>query len=296
VTALLRSASPALAAALAGGVQLWQADLFAFTLSDGVTVYDWCTWDSDLTVAGAPYASKAPWLSRSAWDVVNTMEVPSLTVKLSALNGAFAGGAQIKTQIHNGLFDGASFLFSRAYMTTPGAANALGAVPLFGGVVGSIDLDGVTATITIKGKNNNLDQYVPRNLYQIGCNHAFCDTGCTLARATYTAAFTAGAAPTTSFLPWSGAAPGNATNYQGGTVTMTSGAAAGSRRTVAQATSAGLTLAYPLYAPPAAGDAFTAFQGCDKTLNSGSGQSCTDRSNTQHFRGYPYVPPPNSAY
>jgi hypothetical protein len=47
---------------------------------------------------------------------------------------------------------------------------------------------------------------------------------------------------------------------------------------------------------PIAADGFTAFEGCDKSFNSGSVQSCTSRSNTQHYRGFEFVPPPNSAY
>jgi len=294
MTALLRSASSELQTALAGGVQLSRADLFSFTLIGGALL-NWTSWDRDLTVAGALYSSRAPWLERTNWNVANTMEVPTLTVFLRAFNSGFSGGANIKTQVHNGLFDGAAFLLSRAFMSPPGTV--LGTISLFGGEVGGIELSGSTATITVKGKTNLLDQYAPRNLYQIGCNHAFCDPGCTLVRSAFTASFTVGASGlTNAFIPWSGAAPVNASNYQHGTVTMTSGAASGQSRTVGTASAEGLTLVYPLYETPAPGDAFTAFQGCDKTFNSGSGQSCTDRSNTQNYKGYPFVPPPNSAY
>lgn len=295
MSALLRSASAALQAALAGGVQLWAADLFVFTLADGVTQYHWTNWDSDLTSSGILYTSRHPWLGRSSWNVVNTLEVPTLSVKLMALNDGFAGGGNLKTQIHNGLFDGASFLLSRAFMETPGAPDALGAVPLFGGKVGPIDLIGTDATITIKGKVNDLDQFVPRNLFQIGCNHAFCDAGCTLNRAAYTATFAVGAGPSPAFIPWS-SPPSNPALYNLGTLAITTGAGAGQRRTIASATSQGLILSYPLAITPAAGDDFTAFQGCDKTFASGSGQSCTDRSNTQNYRGFEFVPPPNAAY
>ena len=294
MTALLRStANGSLPAALAAGQVRGRADLFTFTLLNGTVLY-WTSWDQPVTTGGHTYLPQSPWLERTNWNVVNTMEVPSLTVFLRALNTGFNGGANIKTQVHNGLFDGAGFLLTRAFMTTPPAV--LDTVGLFGGVVAGIDLTATTATITIKGKTNLLDQYAPRNLYQIGCNHGFCDAGCTLSRAAFTANFAAGSSGlTSSFLPWA-SAPGNATNYQSGQITMTSGAASGQTRTVAQATSAGLWLAYPLYETPSAGDTFSATQGCDKSYNSGSGQSCTDRSNTQHYRGYEFVPPPNMAY
>ena len=147
--------------------------------------------------------------------------------------------------------------------------DTLGALPLFQGKAGAIDLDGVTASLTIKGKVNDLDQYAPRNLYRISCNHAFCDTGCTLSRASVTAHFTVGAGPSAAFIPWA-SAPTNAAAFQNGRLVITSGASAGSRRSIAQATSAGLALSYPLATLPAPGDTFNAQQGCDKTLNSGS--------------------------
>ncbi len=172
----------------------------------------------------------------------------------------------------------------------------LGAVTVFGGKIAGIDLDGITAAIAAKGKTNDLDQYAPRNIYQVGCNHAFCDAGCALSRASFTTPFTVGLSPTTTFIPWNGTPPTNPQGWQNGTIVFTSGAAAGARRTIAKADSSGATLVYPLYVTPAHADTFTGLQGCDKSFDSGSGQSCTDYSNTQHYRGFPYVPPPNSAY
>lgn len=290
----LRDCPSALALALQGDVELWSADIFQFTLIDGVTNFYWTAWPTDLVVAGQSYSSRAPWLKRSKWNVSNTMEVPSLEVDLSALNAGFNGGANIKTQIHNGLFDGASFLLSRVFMPSPNDTTTLGAIALFGGDTAGIDLDGARAKITIKGKNNRLDQFVPRNVFQVGCNHAFCNPGCTLNRATYTTSYTVGASPTSTFIPWA-SAPSTPVRYRGGTIAFTSGPDSAQRRTIMAADSTGMTLAYPLYSVPAPGDAFTAFEGCDKTFASGSGQSCTDRSNTQHYRGYEFTPPPNAA-
>ena len=276
------------------------ADLFTFTLVDGVTVLRWCAWDYDLKVAGEVYSSQNPWLTRSKWSVTNTMTVPSLTVYLRALNSGFNGGANIKKQIGDGLFDGATFLLSRLYIPSPiprtgPDTTTYGVIDIFGGNTAGLDLIGTKATISVKGKNNLLDQYAPRNIYQVGCNHAFCDIGCTLNRASFTTAYTVGASPTDIFIPWSGTAPVNFLNYTQGTVAMTSGAASGQRRTIVLATSLGLTLAYPLSDDPVIGDTFTAFEGCDKTFDSGTGQSCTDRANTDNYDGYEFVPPPTAA-
>jgi uncharacterized phage protein (TIGR02218 family) len=289
--ALLRACSGSLALALAGGVQLWSADLFQFTLIDGVTTYYWTSWPQDLVVGSTTYSSRLPWLKRGQWSVENNMSIPTMDVTLLALNDGFAGGANIKLQTHNGLFDGASFLLSRAYMTTPGATASLGSIDLFGGIVGGIDLDGGKALINTKGKNNMLDQQTPRNVYQLGCLRSFCDVNCTLSRASFTTAMTVGVAPTRIFLPWSGAAPGNASLYKYGTVTFTTGQNSGQTRNVEIADGSGLTLAYPLYYTPLAGDAFTAFEGCDKTQ-----ARCVSLSNEDNRRSYDFVPPPDAAY
>jgi uncharacterized phage protein (TIGR02218 family) len=290
---LLRSCSTALAIALEGGVALWSADLFQFTLIDGVTNLYWSAWDGQgIAYAGNFYASQNPWLTRSKWSLANTMEVPSLDIALRAGNGEFNGGAQIKEQLHNGLFDGASMLLSRAYMTSPGSTAALGAIALFGGVVAGIAITGSKVTLTCKGKNNLLDQYAPRNVYGIGCSHNFCDANCTLNAASYTSGYTVGSGATAVFVPWPGTAPANYALYANGEIAFTSGPCSGQSRTIMNGNTSGLNLAYPLYEIPNAGDSFTALQGCDKTLN-----TCKNiYSNLQHRRAFDFVPPPDTTF
>ena len=294
MTAFLRSWPTALVNAINARTIRYRAKAYTITLIGG-TALNWTDFDTDLVVGATTFLSKGQFLSKPAWKVSNTMEVPTLSLKLMSFQTAFNGGGALELQIHSGLFDGATFLMQECMMGADRNPNTLGLGPLFGGKIAGIDLDGVTATIGVKGKINDLDQYVPRNLYQTGCNHAFCDAGCTLSPASYTASFTMGGTPGASFIPWA-SAPGNATAYQNGTLVITSGPASGSRRTIAAASSGGLTLGYPLPFVPMAGNGFTAFQGCDKTLNSGSNQSCTARSNTAHFRGFKDVPPPSTAY
>jgi uncharacterized phage protein (TIGR02218 family) len=288
--AWVRPATGSLALALTGGVPLFSADLITFVLVDGVTTFRWTSWNLDLLADGYTFLSRAPWIKRSQWSVTRTMAVPTMDVVLSALNDSFNGGAQVKTQIHNGLFDGASMMYSRAFMATPGDTASLGTVDIFYGFVGGIELDGQKAIISCKGKNNNLNQSAPRNVYQAGCNHAFCDVGCTLLRATYTAPFAVGASPTRSIIPWA-AAPGNFALYKYGTVTFTSGPNSGQSRNIAAVDATNITLAYPLYYTPSAAETFNAFQGCDKTK-----ARCDSLGNAQHYRAFPYTPPPTTAY
>ena len=89
--------------------------------------------------------------------------------------------------------------------------------------------------------------------------------------------------------------PAHPFNFLNGQVTMTSGINAGQVRSVRSADVLGVNVSYPWFNVASPGDGFTVLQGCDKTLNSGSGQSCTDYGNTQHYRGFPYVPQPEFA-
>jgi uncharacterized phage protein (TIGR02218 family) len=295
---ILRDCPAPLALALDGGVELAYADLFKFVLVDGVTTYYWTSYDQDLTVSGQLYSSKKPWLQMTKWNLVNTMQVPSMGVDLRALNDSFSGGAQVKQQIYSGLFDLAVCDYGQVFME-PGSVDTTifgGEMAVFNGVCAAIDMQATKASITVAGKNNLLDQFFPRNVYQKTCLHAFCDSGCTLSRATFTTTYTLGSGGTRSFLPWSGSPPPNAALYALGTVAFTTGAAAGNRRTVAFGDSTGLTLVTPLTYLPSAGDQFTAFQGCDKSLDSGSGQSCTAYANTQNWRAFRFTPTPNAAF
>ncbi|MGB8601973.1 MAG: DUF2163 domain-containing protein [Rhizomicrobium sp.] len=280
---LLRSCPAALAAALASHSHFYLANLFTVTLSDG-TVYRWTDWEQNLTASGHTYTAMK--LKRGKWSLTNSMTVPCMDFSLYATNAAFDGGASIKTQVLNGLFDDALILHSRAYMTSPGDTSAFGVLDLNSWIPGEIAINGTTVDMTLKGKNNRLNQQAPRNVYQAGCVHSFCDAVCTLARASYTTSHSVGTAAAVSrtFIPWD-SAPSDYALYKSGTVKITGGDTAGQSRTILAASASGLTLVYPLYAAPAAGDAFTAFKGCQKTL-----AACQAYGNSQHWRAWPYTP------
>lgn len=291
---LLRSCSVALAAALVQPLgPMYQADLYTVTLQSG-TVYHWTSWDQDLTV-GVHFFSSAPWLTRGKWALKNTMEVPTMELFIddNTVTGFGGGTNSLRNQIHNGLFDGASVFLQRVYMPAPGDTTTFGTIDLFSGDVGAVSLMGARATLKVRGKNSRLDVSAPRNVYQPSCLHTFCDTGCTLNAATFTASFIvqASPAPTTSVLGWNVFTTGSL--FKGGMITMTSGAASGQQRSIIDVHGTApktITLSRPLFVTPAAGDTFNAFQGCDKTLT-----TCdVTYSNKVNFRGFPFVPPPNT--
>jgi uncharacterized phage protein (TIGR02218 family) len=81
--------------------------------------------------------------------------------------------------------------------------------------------------------------------------------------------------------------------YNRAYILFTSGANTGLRRTVRSSLNAGgvLNLLQALPVAPAAGDAFTLYPGCNK-----SAATCTTRfSNIVNFKGFPFVPVPETA-
>lgn len=293
----MRAATASCLELLGSRLPYWKADLFTITLVGG-TVYNWTDFDQPLTYSGTTWLSQVdrttltptPLLSRSKLEVKNTVEVPSLEVKMLALDTAFVGGLNVKTQLHNGYFDGAQITLQRIFMPTPGDTSLV-PILIFGGRMSNSSINESGAILTFKGANILFNQYLPRNLYQASCLHNYCDAGCTLLESANTlTAQVVGVGPTARMIPWSGA-PANQTTYTLGKLTMTSGAAIGQVRTVKFVGGGVISLSYPLYNVPSAGDTFSILNGCDKTYNSGSGQSCTDHANTQHYRGFPFVPP-----
>jgi uncharacterized phage protein (TIGR02218 family) len=288
----MRDASPALLAFLASRQPCLKADLFTISLLDG-TVLTWTDFDQSLSLGNTTWSAKGPLLARTSWSVKNTVEVPEMEIALGANDTDLINGKNIKTQIHNGIFDGARVELDRVFMPTAGDLS-LGLVVLFVGRMSKAQITAVGATLTVKGDNVLMNQMVPRNVYQLTCLHTFCDPGCALNEDTYTDAYVIASA-SANFLNWTIAPPFAAALYNYGKATMISGIAAGQIRSINNTSGAGVQLVYPLYDIPQAGDIFYLLRGCDKAYTDTSGQSCGDFNNQIHFRGFPFVPPPQMA-
>ncbi len=304
----MRTVGGATAGLIGATTPFYKADLFTITLLGG-TVYRWTDFDQNITLTGGsgPYLflAQGPLLQRTRLGVKNTVEVPELTIKLSALDTDFVDGLNVKTQLHNGYFDGATVAIDRCFMapalshpiSTSGVIGGDGVNPtggLFAGRMSHAVITAMGAQLTVKGANVLMNQNAPRNTYQIPCIHTFCDAGCTLSEATFTTTNTAAAGSTRAVVQW-GTVPASPSNYTFGKLTMTSGAASGQVRTIKSASGAGIVLQYPLYNAPSAGDTFSVLKGCSKGYSDGSGQDCTTYANTQNFRGFPFVPTADNA-
>lgn len=290
----MRSTSVALQAFIASRQPFHQADLFTFSLRSGTTLR--------LTGADLPVTCGATWLpasgfnfalTRKSWRVQNTMDVPEMEIRLTSSGTDYAGGENVKLAIHNGLFDGAWIELDRIFMpaATGWGDTSLGIVPVFAGPCGKVQVDGLGATITVHGANIRHQQYMPRNRFLTSCIHALYDAGCGASRSAHSFAGTVASASVAG-IAWAADPTGGLwANLPNGILTVTSGAGEGQTRTVGSSSATGVGLIYPFYQLPGAGDAFTVTFGCDKTL-----ATCTGRfANQQNYRGFPYVPPAETA-
>ena len=293
----MRDISSSLAAFLTSRVPYWIADLFTVTLANGSIIY--------LTSANVPVTNgtgttwesmPSPMLSRTGWKMTKDFDVPTMTIKLLSTGDDLGTSVNIKSEIHQGLFDGAQWLLSRAYFSAApvSATNPwlmeYDAVPLFLGTTSTIKGSSRGCDITIKALNVIFQSMVPKNIYSYGCIWNVYSAGCTLNIADYTIDNTVGSGTISKVsIPW-GTTPSNPTYYSQGIISFTSGVNEGASRTVISASNTALTLSYPFYNMPAEGDTFTICQGCNQTL-----ARCTQFNNTQNFRGEPYIPPAETA-
>lgn len=290
----MKPASSALQNLLASR-QFFAADLYTFTLVGGGVLRS-CAGDRDITAGGRLFTSQGPRIDRKDnkakchWKIgvdVDTLVFDVMPQATDRVNGQAFLAACVQ-----GAFDGAELQLERAFMATYGDTS-VGTVILFAGRVAEIDLGRAVATFTINSHLELLNLQLPRNLWQPGCVNALGDASCGVALASFAVPGTVLAGSLPSVILANFALP---TGYlDQGKIVFTGGANAGLARSI-KAWIEGAPGVIELLAPfpnlPAAGDTFVAYPGCDKTLGA---NGCAKFANTARFKGYPYVPTPETA-
>ncbi len=264
------------------------ADCFTFTLSTGA-VLTTTNVDQSVVYNGATFSASGPLVQGLKYKSTVGLEVDKQQISIAARPTDFLTGSPILNALRDGAFDGATVQRDRVFMTAIGGS-VVGGVTLFHGRVSTIDQVGRTsAVLTIASDLVVLDYDMPRNLYSPTCLHTLYDPGCAIPQGTYAANGAVGAGSSATLVNFSGALASHAQ----GSIVFTSGVDANVRATVKSVVAgASLSLIYPLPSPPATGDAFTVYAGCDHTR-----ATCQSRfNNLANFRGFPFVPPPQIAY
>src|SRR5579883_68916 len=268
---------------------LLMADAFTFTLRIGLVL---CYTNADVTFVygGNTFLANSILIDGLKYKAAVGLDVDQQQITIAArASDTVSGGAPFLQALRDGAFDGCEIKRDRVFFADRIGGSVIGGVTLFKGRLGAVDQIGRTgAKLTVNSDLVLLDIDMPRNLYQPTCLHTLYDSGCGLVKNAFGTSGTAGAGSTASVINWSGAS----LVYRQGSITFTSGANSGVTANVnGVAAGVSLTLGYPLQSPPAPGDAFTVYQGCDHTPGTCQGKF----NNLANFRGFPYVPPPQMA-
>jgi len=293
----MKPASTSLQSLLASR-QFFAADLYTFTLAQGGGTLRYCAGDADITANGhlypcggqaGPYFDRKDNKSKCHWKI--GVEVDTLSFDVIP-GSATVDAAPFLQAVRMGVFDGAEMTLERAFMPSYGNT-AAGTVIMFVGRVAEIDCGRSLATFSVNSHLELLNLSVPRNLYQAGCLNCLYDAGCGVNPAAWAVTGTAVGGSSGSVIL---ATIAEATGwFDQGSVKFTSGVNAGVARTVKSWVSGSpgsLSLIAPFPAGPAAGDTFTALPGCDSTTGAGG---CGKFGNTARFRGFPFIPVPETA-
>lgn len=296
----MKPVSPSLLSILASR-QFFVADLYSFTLIGG-GVLRYCGGDQDIIANGLLYAagkSTGPYFDRQDNKAKFHQKIGSSVDQLvfDVLPGAATVlGEPFLQAVHQGQFGGAEVTLERCFMPSYGDTRA-GTVKLFVGRVAEIDAGRSIATFTVNSHLELLNLQWPRNLYQAGCLNTLGDQACGVALASYGVAGAALSGSSASVISASIPTQFQAGYFDQGTMVFTSGANGGLTRSIRQCQfgSGGpstITTVGPFPDAPAAGDSFILYPGCDKTLGA---NGCAKFNNRGNFRGFPYVPVPETA-
>ncbi len=283
----MKSASAPLLELLNSGRQFWIADLYTLTLASGAA-HRFTSADRDLVHDGAQFFAGSLKFVRERVRVVTGLEVDELRVVVHSDGETLLGADRFLPFARAGGLDGATLALERAFMAEFGDVSA-GAVPLFFGRVADVTLRRTSVELMVKSPLELLNVKLPRNVYQPTCLHTVYDAGCGLDRSAFAVAATV--APGSTFSIVNTALVEPAGWFDLGLVRFESGPAAGHTRTVKSYASGMLTLATPLLSTPAVGDRVTVWPGCDRLQ-----ATCQNKfDNLANFRGFPYIPEPETA-
>lgn len=286
----MKTHTPELIALLNGSNQFIMADLYTITLVTG-TVLRYTSADIDITHAGATYSARGPLIRRGTVRTVVGLEVDKLDMTVSpkpGMDGHLLAGAPFIPASLQGALDGAMVMLQRAFLSS-WALPPVGAVVMFYGRVSDVSGTRSAMPVDVKSALELLNTKLPRNLCQASCMHTLYDGGCAVNKAAYTTTGTVTGTNGTGQWLQSGLAQG-AGWFDQGVLTFTSGANAGVQRTVKAHSAGQFWFALPLPQAPTVGDTFSVYPGCDKTQ-----ATCSAKfNNTPRFRGFPFVPVPET--
>lgn len=285
--------------------QFVTCNLYTFTLFGGGVIRI-TTADVDITFGGNTWSRNPPIdadASRATgnWKIgldTDTWNVTLLPRQTEPVTGAAypdkIAGVPWLSAARAGMIDGAQVLVERAYLAAwpqpwQPVVTPTGTLTMFLGRVVEVDVGGPSCGIVINDYRELLTSLMPRNLFLAGCRHTLFDSGCALTAASFAVNGTIGAGSSGNRIYASVAKP--AGYFDLGRLVMTGGDNTTFGRAIRSWDGASFTLIAPFTLPLIAGEAFTAYPGCNKQQATCSGKF----SNLANFGGMPYIPAAETA-
>jgi uncharacterized phage protein (TIGR02218 family) len=269
------------------------ADLVTFNFANGSTLR-LTDAPQNITVGGHTYLctvqDTVPAFQRQGTKMaigvaVETIEVDLLYNANTAMFGTTPGAFAVA-----GGFDAATITVDK-FLSPSLDDVSRGTINLFSGIVTDVEVDSNRVVLHCSSSLIYLAGQFPRNYFLPQCQNTIYDAGCQANPATFKVYGVVVTSALNSQITAAGL--GQASGYFAqGWVTIQTGANAGLVRSVRGFASGVIDLLYPLPAPCAPGDTFDIQPGCDKTQTGANG--CPKFSNIAHYRGFPYVPTPET--
>jgi len=289
----MRSTSPAVITLLDSRDPFVFADCFTFTLTSGLKLR-YTNAQQPITII--PSGEINPVIFYSNEVLVEGMvlkssigiDVDEQDLMVYAYPTAAIAGLPFMISVRQGVLDGGFITRERVYMYDWGQP-IVGSMLLFTGRVAAIDPAGDTKiSMKVKSETIVLDEDMPRNYFQMECKNTLFDQGCSLIKSSFAVSGSVGAGSTTISINWAGATLGT---FDLGTITLEDGPNVGQSRTIRASTGSQIILVTPFEYTPLTGNIFKAFPGCNLSRT-----TCLNKFNNEvNFRGFPFVPPPETA-
>ena len=228
--------------------------------------------------------------------ISNTLGLESSTISLTLMADdsiLTSTGVPLIKAIGDGYLDGATIIVTKVFSADWASMPILtstnkGWLLMFSGVIRDTKVSTNEAKIIVVSSAYKFETMLPLNSFGPSCSNILYDTKCGVNNASHTQTTTTDSAGATNF---SFIVAGITADYLLGTVEFTAGPNINVKRTITGVdTGTGfITVSQPFPVQPA-GETVRIYKGCDKKLT-----TCTTRfSNQSNFRGYPYVPNPES--
>lgn len=244
------------------------------------------TFDKPMIVNGDTYSASGALIDRSRVRQTVGIEVDKLNLTINATNSMSLNGKPFMQAVTAGILDGATVKLDRCYMDS--SLVVQGTVNMFSGRVSTVKTSRSVIEMEVSSDLELLNINMPRNLYQAGCMNTLYDANCGANQATIASTLTVGANSTASTIYCTSSKASGWFDLGG--LIFDSGSNANALRTIKSWDGTKLELVSPLPYAPIAGQTFHAYPGCDK-----KSATCTAKfNNVVHFRGFPFIPQPET--